>query len=235
MKRMIAIAVLFLPALFAAVNALAQEQNPKGQHDSILLVAAPHMMDLNFARTVVLVMFPTDTGPSGVILNRPTRMMLRDIWPERDDRQGRTDLLCVGGPVQPDGLLFLFRMQPPPQRAWWAVDDIYFSGDGDLLNTLLQQPGPDPDQRFFAGFAGWAPGQLEREIERGDWHVLKVDAEVVYDTELDTLWQRMHQRATMLRAGPEVFPRAVAISHHHAAASSRISAGLALSPGTGNR
>lgn len=158
------------------------------------------MMDPNFARSVVLVMFPTDSGPSGVILNRPSRMMLRDIWPDDAQRQGRTDTLFFGGPVEPDGLLFLFRMTPPPARAWWAIDDIYFSGDGELLETLLAAPGPDPAQRFFAGYAGWAPGQLENEIARGDWHVLAADAEVIYDTELGTLWQRMYQRATLPRA-----------------------------------
>ncbi len=145
-------------------------------------------------------MFPTDTGPSGVILNRPTELMLRDVWPDRPDRQGRTDTLYFGGPVQPNGLLFMFHMTPPPERAWWTVDDIYFSGDGELLATLLEEPNANPSQRFFAGYASWAPGQLEGEIARGDWHVLKIDPEVLYDSEPDTLWLRMHQRATLPRA-----------------------------------
>ncbi len=202
----------FLVALFATAAFLtapvspAQEHNPRGQRESILLVAASHLSDFSFARSVVLVMFPTDTGPSGVILNRPTGLMLRDIWPDRPDRQGRTDTLCVGGPVQPNGLLFMFRMTPPPERAWWTVDDIYFSGDGELLEMLLETPVAEPSQRFFAGYAGWAPGQLEAEIARGDWHVLKIDPEVLYDTDPDTLWFRMHQRATLPRArtGPGV-------------------------------
>lgn len=166
----------------------------------MLLVAAPHLADVSFARSVVLVMFPTDTGPSGVILNRPTELMLRDIWPDRPDRQGRTDTLYFGGPVQPNGLLFMFHMTPAPERAWWTAEDIYFSGDGELLEMLLEQPDADASQRFFAGYASWAPGQLEGEIARGDWHVLKIDTDVLYDTEPDTLWLRMHQRATLPRA-----------------------------------
>ena len=158
------------------------------------------MMDPNFARTVVLVMFPSDSGPSGVILNRPSRITLRDIWPDDARHQRRTDTLFIGGPVEPDGLLFLFRMTPPPERAWWAIDDIYFSGDGELLAMLLETNEYDSGQRFFAGYAGWAPGQLENEIARGDWHVLAADPGVIYDSELDTLWQRMYQRATLPRA-----------------------------------
>ncbi len=200
MRRHIFVIALACAITLSAGSLPASDTDTKGQHDSILLVAAQHMMDPIFARTVVLVMFPTDAGPSGVILNRPTPMKLRDIWPDQPQRQGRTDTLHFGGPVEPDGLLFLFRMTPPPERAWWAVDNIYFSGDGELLETLLAKTEPDPDQRFFAGLAGWAPGQLENEIARGDWHVLSADPEVIYDTELHTLWQRMHQLATLPRA-----------------------------------
>ena len=200
MYKRIAIALLAGAALLSAAYVSAADVNPKGQRDSILLVAARHMMDPNFARTVVLVMFPTDSVPSGVILNRPSRVMLRDVWPDDTQRQGRTDTLFIGGPVEPDGLLFLFRMTPSPERAWWAIDDVYFSGDGDLLETLLETHAPDPAQRFFAGYAGWAPGQLENEIARGDWHVLAADPNVIYDTELATLWQRIYQRATLPRA-----------------------------------
>jgi putative transcriptional regulator len=172
----------------------------KGQRESIVLVAARHLIDPNFAHTVVLVMFPVDAGPSGVILNRPSPLQLREMWPEDPQRQGRGDTIFFGGPLQPDGLLFLFRMNPPPQRAWWAVDDIYFSGNGKVLATLLDNSEPDPEQRFFAGYAGWAPGQLESEIANGDWYVLKADPQIIYDTDYDTLWWRMYQRATLPRA-----------------------------------
>ena len=215
MVRRIYIALLACTAILSAASLSAAETNSKGQRDSILLVAARHMMDPNFARSVVLVMFPTDTGPSGVILNRPSPMMLRDIWPDREQRQGRTDVLYIGGPVEPDGLLFLFRMTPPPERAWWAIDDIYFSGDGEILDRLLEEPEPVSGQRFFAGFSGWAPGHLEQEIARADWHVLEADAEVIYDTEVDTLWQRMHQRATLPRARANPFSRDLAYQQLH--------------------
>ncbi|NIO41187.1 MAG: hypothetical protein GTO41_14045 [Burkholderiales bacterium] len=187
-------------AVLPAAWVSAADTTTKGQRESILLVAADHMLDPTFARTVVFVMFPTDAGPSGVILNRPSPIKLRDIWPADQTRQGRTDTLYFGGPVEPDGLLFLFRMAIPPLRAWWAIDDIYFSGDGELLEALLEESEPVPSQRFFAGYAGWAPGQLENEIGRGDWHVLPADPDVVFDNELDTLWLRMYQRATLPRA-----------------------------------
>lgn len=199
--RLFFVLAFAFPGLFADMPSRATAQNNEdGPRESILLVAAGHLNDPNFARSVVLVMFPPDSGPAGVILNRPTSMTLSDIWPEPEKRHGRTDALYIGGPVEPDGLLFLFRMTPPPVRAWRATEDIYFSGDGDLLMQLLEQTDSVEEQRFFAGYAGWAEGQLEWEVSRGDWYVLKVDPQIIYDTDSETLWSRMYQRATLLRA-----------------------------------
>ncbi len=208
------IALLVCAAMLFAASVTAADVEPIEQRHSILLVAAQHLIDPFFARTVVLVMFPADTGPSGVILNRPGRMQLREIWPDNLERQGRTDIIYFGGPVQPDGLLFLFRMTPRPEHAWWAIDDIYFSGDGEILEKLLERPEPALDQRFFAGYAGWAPGQLENEIARGDWHVLEADPKVIYDTDSETLWSRLYRRATLPRA--ETVPVRPRLAYHTA-------------------
>ncbi len=209
--KLIGLTLAFAGILAGLPFQATAQDSERETRDSILLVAAPHLHDPNFGRSVVLVMFPPDSGPTGVILNRPTSMTLRDIWAEPEKRHGRTDALYIGGPVQPDGLLFLFRMTPPPVRAWRATEDIYVSGDGQLLKQLLEQTDSVQEQRFFAGYSGWAKGQLEWEVSRGDWHVLEVDPEVIYDTNSETLWQRMYQRATFLRVDiPQLRPELVA-------------------------
>ena len=199
MYRRVAV-LLTCVAMLLAVT-IASAQTGKEQHEPIVLVAARHLQDPNFTRTVVLVMFPPESGPTGVILNRPTDLQLREIWPGQEKRQGRTDAIYIGGPLQPDSLLYLFRMTPPPEKAWPVIDDIYLSGNGELLDKLVdQQTGPAGDQRFFAGYAGWLPGQLEIEIANGDWYVLKADPEIIYDSDVETLWWRLYQRATLPRA-----------------------------------
>lgn len=209
--KLVGLTLAFAGILAGLPFQVTAQDSERETRDSILLVAAPHLRDPNFGHSVVLVMFPPDAGPSGVILNRPTSMTLRDIWAEPEKRHDRTDALYIGGPVQPDGLLFLFRMTPPPSRAWRATEDIYVSGDGQLLKHLLEQTDSVQEQRFFAGFSGWAKGQLEWEVSRGDWHVLEVDPEVIYDTDSETLWQRMYQRATLLRVDiPQLRPELVA-------------------------
>jgi putative transcriptional regulator len=186
-----------LVAVALCLPAAAQQA---GRREAILLVAHPSMTDLRFAETVVLVTFPPDSGPEGVVLNKPSLVELRSVWPNRPERQGRTDLIHYGGPVEPDGLLFLFRMKPPPQRALWVTEDIYYSGDGQLLDKLLEENKPVKHQRFFAGFAGWAPGQLENEIAWGGWYVLPVDSEVIFDMPIEGMWEKLLERATLPRA-----------------------------------
>lgn len=192
--------VCVLAIAAAPLHPVKAQSNERTERDSIILVSATHLVDPNFARSVVLVMFPPDAGPSGVILNRPSPVTLENVWPNPEDRRGRTDTIFVGGPVEPAGLLFLFRMTPPPVRAWHATEDIFFSGDGALLRQLLGDTESIEDQRFFAGYSGWADGQLEWEIERGDWHIVEVDSDIIYDTEPETLWTRLLKRATLLRA-----------------------------------
>lgn len=186
-------------ALFLACG-VARAQEASRHREAILLVAHPGMPDPRFAQTVVLVTFPPDTGPMGVVLNRPTPLELRSIWPDRADRKGRTELLNLGGPVQPDDLLFVFRMSPPPKKAQWVTGDIYLSGDSEILERLLAIPEPPGDQRFFAGYAGWARGQLEYEIETGGWYLLPPDPQVIFEMKPLEMWERMIERATLPRA-----------------------------------
>ena len=201
--------ILRLFLITAAATALGplpndlRAQEGGREKEAILLVAHPAMTDLRFAETVVLVTFPPDAGPEGVVLNKPSLVELRSIWPQRPDRQGRTDIIHYGGPVEPDGLLFVFRMTPPPQRALWVTEDVYFSGDGQLLEKLLEEKEPVKYQRFFAGFAGWAPGQLQDEIDWGGWYVLPVDPEVIFDMPVEGMWERLLERATLPRAAIE--------------------------------
>lgn len=162
--------------------------------EPVLLVAAPRMADDNFARTVVAVGFPQDGGAMGVILNRASGLSLGELL--GDDRPGlrsRADPVGLGGPVTPDGMLFVFRAARHPVRALPLVADWYLSGDGGLFDRLTEEPADAaaPRVRWFVGYSGWAEGQLDREVERGDWLVLPLDAAVLADGDGDTLWERM--------------------------------------------
>jgi len=186
--------LLCLALLAAAMQAHAQQSLDSSP---ILLVAAPELQDPNFAQTVVLVVFPAGGGPTGVILNRPTRLAWKDVFPEEPLLRERSESIYFGGPVRIDALWFLFRQGGPPSEALPVLEDLYLSANGVLLDRLLAQH--DSVDRFFVGYAGWAPAQLDVEIASGGWFVLPADLETILKMNPKTMWRDLLLRATAVK------------------------------------
>ena len=187
--------LLTVIACSASQAANAQLENQR----AFLLVAAPGMLDPNFSRTVVLAVRADDGGPIGLILNRPSNVELRSLYPDRAELSARRDLVFVGGPVEPDALLFMFRSRTAPPKGLLVAADLYISGFSEVLDQLLKHPENASQQRFFTGFSGWAAGQLEDEIARGGWYVVAFDARTVFEMNPLTLYDQMLKRATTPR------------------------------------
>ena len=166
---------------------------------AIFLVAAPDLLDPNFAQTVVLVVFPKDAGPVGVILNRPVPLTLKEAFPDEPRLKGRGDQLYFGGPVRINALMFLFRRTDVPQSAFPVIDDLFLSADGGLLDDMLAR-SEGQVQRFFLGYSGWAVQQLEFEIARGGWYVIPADLDTILNGDPKTLWRNLLLRATAIKA-----------------------------------
>ena len=202
MKRLI--------ALLCLVPVLALAGIEEGEQ-AVLLVAHPRLGDSEFAQTVVLVTFPQDAGPTGVVLNRPLGVTLGALFEEHPEIADRKDMVYSGGPVQPDGVLFVFRSPEHPVKALPVIDDIYLSADGKLFDALMAKPEEASTQRFYVGYAGWAEGQLDAEVARGDWYALPMDADVIYNMPVETMWETLLVRATSDTARePDRTGRAVA-------------------------
>lgn len=159
-----------------------------GRLTAILLVARGGLTDPNFADSVVLVMNHVADGPVGVIVNRPTEVTVAELFPDMKRLAAVEDKVYFGGPVEFGTLWFLFRATKPPARAVQAFDDVYLSRDRDLLRRLLRRKEPMEDLRIFVGHSGWAPGQLEAEIRRGDWTLRRVETDAVFKPDLERPW-----------------------------------------------
>lgn len=182
--------------LLLAVWTIAVQAGVEDDREPILLVAHPSMPDRNFARSVVAVAFPQDSGPMGVILNQRSPLTLGSVFAaERPALADLADPIFFGGPVAPDGILFVFRAPEHPVKALPLGADWYLSGDGAVFERLVADSASAAERRFFAGYSGWAEGQLAAEIERGDWFVLPLDPMLLTDPDTDTLWSRLLKRA----------------------------------------
>ena len=188
---------MLLAAFGLCLPGLAHAQGDSER--AFLLVAKPGMLDPTFEETVVLAVRSDEGGPIGVILNRPSTVGLSALLPGRPELAKRRDLVFLGGPVDPEALLFAFRSSSKPAKGLFVADDIYISGFSEVLAELLRHPEDADRQRFFTGFSGWAAGQLEDEIAQGGWYVLQFDARAVFDMNPLTMYEEMLKRATAPR------------------------------------
>jgi putative transcriptional regulator len=130
-----------------------------------LLIAGPTLLDPNFQRTVVLMIEHSPEGALGLVLNRPSESYVSEVASELEELFTADSQVFIGGPVHPGGLIVLARFREPEGAAVLSFQDV------GILRAELPVDDP-PDLlavRAFAGHAGWGPGQLEDELERGDW------------------------------------------------------------------
>ena len=129
-----------------------------------LLIAGPTLVDPNFQRTVVLIVEHSEEGALGLVLNRPSETTVGEAVSELSELVDSDDPLFIGGPVQQSALIVLAEFEDAGRAAVVAFEDIGVLGGEDHADPPDTRRG-----RAFAGHAGWGPGQLDSELERGDW------------------------------------------------------------------
>ncbi len=155
---------------------------------AILLVARGELPDPNFKDSVVLVVNNIAPVPGGVILNRPTTIGVARLFPDLERLARLDDKVYFGGPVQMTSVSFLFRADTPPEHATQVLDGVCISTNPELLRKLLGRERPMDGLRIFIGYSGWAPGQLEAEIARGDWTLAPANPETIFSGKSARPW-----------------------------------------------
>lgn len=187
-----AAALLFLVAALPAGGQHANPEPPNG----ILLVAKPNLVDPNFTQTVVLVTQAPDASTVGVVLNRPTE--------QRDEKTG--ERIYEGGPVMREVRIALFAAERVPSApAFHVSPKVYLSMHPANIHALPAYRGQR--LRFFAGFSGWAPGQLQRELSLDSWFVLPVTEDVLFRADTRGLWKELIEKARGSRADGRIGDR----------------------------
>jgi putative transcriptional regulator len=200
MQRMNRWSLLLLACMTGA--ALAQ---PNG----IVLVAKPGLPDANFSETVVLVARTDDEATVGVILNRPSAQRLVDVAPSWPGAQNLTQPLYTGGPVMRQVVVALYASEEVPKaKAFRVLPQVYLSMHPANLEPLVAQPSAR--MRLYAGFAGWAPRQLEAEMASGSWYVLRATEELVFRKDTSGMWSELVERARGARVARDFATRVAA-------------------------
>ncbi len=155
-----------------------------------LLIASASLADPNFFHTVVLLVRHNDEGALGLVLNRPLEVRLRQVWEQVSSTQcERNDAIHLGGPCE--GPLMAVHDDPTLAESQ-IVPGLFFCTHRDYLEQLAGDP--ERRVRFFAGFAGWAEGQLEGEMTHDSWRTLPAKIEHAFAKESD-LWDLLSRQA----------------------------------------
>ena len=157
----------------------------------ILLFAIPELRDPNFGQTVVLLTHYSRQGANGLIINRPTEISLREALPEFEAGRKFTLPLFFGGPVSRHRIHALIRPDQPPEDTLKVFGNTYFTADPEIIKGVTEERDPDRKVRIYTGYAGWAPGQLENEVMRGDWVIAPADTGTVFSEDPDSIWPRI--------------------------------------------
>lgn len=157
-----------------------------------LLVAAPGLVDINFHRTVILLLEHNADGAVGVVLNRPTTLRTHETLPEEYAAAvPGDDVIHEGGPVEPDSVILLADFIDPVDPAAVAVGSIGVVDPSTDFSTLRSRTRA---VRAFGGYAGWAGGQLEAEVEEDAWIDAVCLVSDVFTTRPDDLWSEVLDR-----------------------------------------
>jgi putative transcriptional regulator len=161
-----------------------------------LLVASEKLADPNFAETVVLILeHDGDEGTLGVIINRRTEIPLARVFPEI--KAASADPVYVGGPVSITAVQALLRLPNEMDETRHVSGDVYASGSRQVIEKSVRGHIAPSKFRLYVGYAGWAPGQLEAEVQIGAWTVLANRSKLIFDDDPDSLWSRLTRESHM--------------------------------------
>jgi putative transcriptional regulator len=157
----------------------------------MFLVAARNLLDPNFSQTVVLLIDYSENGAVGLVINRPSLVDLDEVFPDLKGERIRKSAVFIGGPVAVDELFFIILSEKQPEESFHVFDEVYISSNLDLLEKIAREKDGKEKFRVYAGYAGWAPDQLEMEVSLGGWYVMHADVESIFSKEPRDVWSEL--------------------------------------------
>ncbi|MFN6380600.1 MAG: YqgE/AlgH family protein [Flavobacteriales bacterium] len=160
----------------------------KGQ----VLLSEPFLNDPYFKRTVILLCEHNSEGSFGFVLNNFIEVELDQIIEDMPKFDGK---ISIGGPVRNSNLYYIHTLGNEIEESVEILPGVFMGGDFEKLRKLLYAGKIAPEQvRFFVGYSGWSPDQLQSEIKSQSWFVTDIDKDLVMDTEVDDLWRHIMKK-----------------------------------------
>jgi putative transcriptional regulator len=151
-----------------------------------LLISEPFLLDSYFKRAVVLIGEHDDHGTIGFILNKPTDVKINDAV---EDFPSFNVPLYFGGPVDTDTLFYIHTIGAKLEGAKEIVKGVWWGGNYEQLKFLIDTGQVRENQiRFYAGYSGWEPKQLDIEIKEKSWLLSSANTSFTFFSDPKGLW-----------------------------------------------
>lgn len=154
------------------------------------LIASPEVTIPIYFRSVIVLCEHGPTGSFGLVINKPLDVKLPEELLNLKELANPNVQMRAGGPIQPNQMMLLHSSDQLADLAIKLCEGVFLGGDLQFLQEALGSPD-GPHIRLCFGYAGWGPGQLEREFLSGGWFLHPGTKQHVFETPPDKLWQTL--------------------------------------------
>jgi putative transcriptional regulator len=191
--------VLTALALLPATLCPAQSVRPEDLAPGRILIMQRDAPDPLFAHSVILLARYDRTGALGLMIHYRSSLMIQQVLSGIKGAEKRVDPVFVGGPVELKVVMALLRANSPPEDASLVSGNLYLLSSKQSIGAVLSSGRKASDFRVYLGYAGWGPGQLEREVRMNGWYIFDNDPGLVFDEHPETLWKRLIDKTGLLK------------------------------------
>jgi putative transcriptional regulator len=154
-----------------------------------LLISEPSLQDFYFRKSVVLLADHNEEGSFGLIINKPIHIRLHEV---AKDFPAFDAPVFLGGPVKTDSIFFIHTRSDLIDESLKVLPGLFWGGNIDQVRDLMvKHEINEKEIRFFVGYSGWAPQQLNEEMERNSWIVSKTFKDQVISDKPENLWSEI--------------------------------------------
>lgn len=156
----------------------------------LFLVASPSLDTPLFERGVVLVCEHSPVGSYGLLVNKPIEVELPEEILDLEHTRNDRVFLRAGGPLKPEQLMLLHPGRVACDHCLPLLPGVVLGGNLAFLQSQLENPEEPPLMLCF-GYCAWGPGQLEREILDGEWHLAPATSDDLFELAPQELWAKL--------------------------------------------
>ena len=178
--------------LIGHVN-LADAAKKKGHGNlskGVFLVATDKLNEFSLKKSVIYITQHDNTGTSGFIVNRPTNLTINEAFPETHASNTTNNTLFFGGPLHSQ-YLFILTQTAETEGLYSVSQKVYFA-TGEEMKSRLHSNTTDVI-RTYAGFMSWGPGQLEEELNAGDWVLAPGNTNQLFGNDTGDMWKTLYR------------------------------------------